>query len=134
MFECLIIGDSIGVGTASAINARRTVQCDEIAAEGATAKQILAWRKSTKTYGTSIFAIGSNDSPGSKLAADLIKIRASINTRRAIWVLPYSRQAAHLINTVAVSFGDESIDLKRFATSDHIHPQRYSDVARALLK
>ncbi|ATY34957.1 hypothetical protein CVN68_22325 (plasmid) [Sphingomonas psychrotolerans] len=134
MFECLILGDSTGVGTATALVAQYAIRCDVIAAERATAAQILAWRKPAKRYGASILAIGSNDSPGAKLADNLFKIRTSITTRRAIWLLPYSRQVASLVNKVAVAFGDESIDLGRFATNDHIHPQHYGDVARALLK
>ena len=45
MFECLILGDSIGVGTAQAINARAALHCDVMAVERASAKQIQAWRK-----------------------------------------------------------------------------------------
>ena len=37
MFECLILGDSTGVGTAHAINARYERRCDVQAAERATA-------------------------------------------------------------------------------------------------
>lgn len=134
MFECLILGDSIGVGTATALVARHAIHCDVMAVERVRAGQILGWRKPAKRYRTSILAIGSNDLPGTRLVGDLVKIRASITTRRAIWLLPYSREMAPLVNSVAVAFGDESIDLKRFATSDQIHPHRYDDVARALLK
>lgn len=134
MFECLILGDSTGVGTAAALVARYAIRCDVMAVERATAGQILAWRKPSKRYGTSILAMGSNDSPGPRLVGDLFKIRGSITTRRAIWLLPYSRQKALVVNSVAVAFGDESLDLERFATRDRIHPQRYDDVARALLK
>ncbi|AOH87243.1 hypothetical protein AWL63_24105 (plasmid) [Sphingomonas panacis] len=134
MFECLIMGDSTGVGTASAINARRTMHCDVIAAERATAKQILAWRKSTKTYGTAILAVGSNDIPGPALARDLAKMRSTLATRRVIWLLPYSRPAAGVVNSVAISFNDETLDLARFPSKDRVHPARYEDIAKALLK
>lgn len=134
MFECLILGDSIGVGTAKALVARYAIRCDVMAVERASAEQISAWRKPARRYGMSILAMGSNDSPGARLAGNLFKIRSSITTRRVIWLLPYSRQTAQVVNKVAVTFGDESVDLGRFATRDRIHPRRYDDVARALLK
>ena len=64
MFECLILGDGIGVGAAKEINARYARQRDVVAMERATADQILGWRKPPKGYGTCVFAIGSNDKPG----------------------------------------------------------------------
>jgi hypothetical protein len=133
MFECLILGDSIGVGIAKEINARYARQCDVRAVERATTDQISAWWKPRKIYGASIFAIGSNDDLGAALAAKLIRLRQSIATRRVIWLLPYSRERAYLVNSVAIRFGDETLDLMRFRSKDHIHPISYSDVAEALL-
>ena len=40
MFECLILGDSTGVGTAQAINARYERHCDVKATERATAMSL----------------------------------------------------------------------------------------------
>lgn len=133
MFECLILGDSIGVGVAKEINARYARQCDVTAVERATPDQILAWRNPRKVYGTCIFAIGSNDEPGTALAAKLSSLRQRIATRRVVWLLPYSRERAYLINSVAIRFGDETLDLMRFRSKDHVHPISYSDVAEALL-
>ena len=134
MFECLILGDSTGVGTAKEVNARYAGRCDVLAVERATAEQILAWRKPSKRYGTCIFAMGSNDDPRSQLTRRLIAIRKSIASRRVIWLLPYSRPRAYLVNTVAIAFADESLDLQRFRTNDLVHPARYSDVAATLLR
>lgn len=63
MFECLILGDSIGLGAAKAINERYARHCDVQAVERATAAQILSWRKLDKSYGSCVFAMGSNDAP-----------------------------------------------------------------------
>jgi hypothetical protein len=134
MFECLILGDSTGVGTARAINVRYARQCDVQAVERATASQILSWRRSGKDYGTCIFSIGSNDSPGPVLATKLAEIRARACFRRVIWLLPYARPQAYTVSSVAARFGDETVDLGRFASRDGIHPSRYMDVAAALLK
>lgn len=134
MFECLILGDSIGVGTAKAINARYGLRCDVMAVERVSAGQILAWRKPAKAYGTAILAVGSNDAPGRTLERRLAMIRTGISTRRVIWLLPYSRPVAYAVNSVALIFGDETLDLKRFPTRDKVHPVHYRDVAGALLK
>lgn len=134
MFECLILGDSTGVGTAQAINALYARQCDVQAVEGATAAQILSWRKPGKGYGTCIFSMGSNDEPGPALATRLSEIRTRACFRRVIWLLPYSRAQAYTVSSVAARFGDETVDLGRFASRDGIHPSRYMDVAAALLK
>ena len=134
MFECLFLGDSIGVGTARAVNARYAAQCDVQAAEGATALQILGWRRLAKRYGTSILSIGSNDQAGPALAEKLSKIRATVSTRRVIWLLPYARAPAYVVSSVAAVFGDETLDLQRFATRDHIHPENYGEVSSVLLR
>lgn len=134
MFECLILGDSIGVGTAQAINVRYARQCEVQAVERATAEQILGWRRPPKSFGTAIFAMGSNDAAGAALARKLLSIRASVRTRRVIWLLPYARQQAYVVSSVAATFGDETLDLARFPSRDHMHPARYGDVARTLLR
>lgn len=133
MFECLILGDSIGVGAAKEINARYALQCDVAAMERATADQILRWRKPPRSYATCVFAIGSNDEPGPALAAKLSRLRQTVVTRRVIWLLPYSRERAYLVNSVAIRFGDETLDLMRFRSNDHVHPISYGDVADALI-
>jgi hypothetical protein len=134
MFECLILGDSTGVGAAKAINALYARQCDVQAVEGARAAQILSWRRSGKDYGTCIFSLGSNDHAGPALAARLSAIRTKACFRRVIWLLPYARPQAYTVSSVAARFGDETVDLGRFASVDGIHPRRYRDVAAALLK
>ena len=134
MFECLILGDSIGLGTARAINERYSRQCDVQAVERATAAQILSWRKPDKNYGSCIFAMGSNDAPGRNVADRLLRIRSSICPRRVIWLLPYARPQAYIVSSIAARYGDETMDLLQFKTRDHVHPRGYSEVASALLR
>lgn len=134
MFECLILGDSIGLGTAKAINSQYAPRCDVQAVEGATAAQILSWRRPIKIYGSCVFAIGSNDPPGAPLARTLSRTRGSICFRRVIWLLPYARGQAYTVSSVAARYGDETVDLTRFPSVDHIHPRSYSQLASALLR
>ena len=134
MFACLIFGDSIGVGTAQAVHRQYHGRCEVQAIERATTAQILSWQPPARIFGTSVLSMGSNDQAGEQLRKNLLRIRMRILTRRAIWILPYSRPQAYIISRIAVAFGDETIDLARFATIDRIHPQRYGDLAAALLK
>lgn len=134
MFECLILGDSTGLGVARAINATHRVHCDVTAVEGASVGQITEWRISPKRYGTTILAVGSNDRPTPELKGLLARLREKLPTHRVIWLLPYARPNAAIVNSVAISFGDESLDLARFPSCDKVHPSRYSEVAKALLK
>ncbi|PBN42283.1 hypothetical protein [Sphingobium sp. D43FB] len=134
MFECLILGDSTGLGTARAINARYAAQCDVLAAERASAHQILRWRLPIKRYGASIFAIGSNDAATPRLAEELRAIRARIATRRVIWLLPYNRHRAYIVSSVAATYADETLDLLRFPSRDRVHPSSYGLVAKTLLQ
>ncbi|MDH4744889.1 hypothetical protein ACQKOH_14460 [Sphingomonas sp. NPDC092331] len=133
MFACLIIGDSIGVGMSRAIGDRYAGQCDKLVEERATVSQILSWRTPNKFYGTTLLAVGSNDEPSRLLALKLTRLRQNIPTQRAIWILPYSRTRAYLINSIAVTFGDETLDLARFQSKDRIHPVDYREVAAVLL-
>ncbi|WP_204266045.1 hypothetical protein, partial [Klebsiella aerogenes] len=50
-----------------------------------------------------------------------------------IWMLPYSRERAYLINSIAVTFGDDTLDIARFRTSDRVHQISYDEIAAVLL-
>lgn len=134
MFECLILGDSTGLGTARAINATHSAHCDVMAIEGATTSRVVGWRMAPKRYGTTILSVGSNDRPTPGLKHRLVRLRKKLVTRRVIWLLPYARENAGIVNSVAIYFHDESLDLARFPSRDKLHPSRYLDVAKALLK
>ncbi|WP_156842764.1 hypothetical protein [Novosphingobium aquimarinum] len=134
MFECLFLGDSLAVGTAQFTNARLARPCTVVATEGATARQIEAWRKPARSFGVTVIAIGSNDMPDDVLSARLTRIRASITSRRVIWLLPYSRPRFYVVSSVAARFRDETLDMLRFPSRDGLHPKRYQDVANSLLR
>ena len=134
MFECLFLGDSIGLGTARAVNAVFSPQCQVRAEIGAHSAEIMRWPLSSRTLGVAVISIGANDAARPVLATNLKAIRMRLNTRRAIWLLPYARGQARIVRAVAATFGDEMLDLGRFRTEDGVHPQSYGDVARALLR
>ncbi len=134
MFECLFLGDSLAVGAARYTNARLAQPCTVIASQGATTKQISAWRKPERVFGVTVIAIGSNDVPGRLLFERVSRLRSTIRSRRVIWLLPYSQPRSYLISSVAARFRDETLDMKRFPTRDGIHPKLYQDVANSLLR
>lgn len=134
MFECLVLGDSIGLGVAAEINRRLRAGCDVAAAQNVTTEQLLLWRPPIKAYGTTIIAVSSNDVLSAALPTSLAVLRRQLSTRRAIWLLPYSRPRAYVVNRIAMSFGDETLDLRRFETRDNVHPAKYRDVASKLLR
>jgi hypothetical protein len=134
VFECLILGDSIALGTAWAINSRSSVRCDVVAEQGATVDRLLTWTMPLKVYGSSIVCVGSNDLSGLALSKKLTRLRLGIRARRVIWLLPYSRSRALAVRSVAVTFGDEALDLVRFDSRDGVHPVSYPEVARTLLR
>jgi hypothetical protein len=134
MFECLFLGDSIGLGTARAVNAIYSQQCQVRAQVGARSAEMKRWPLPGRMLGATIISIGTNDAAQPLLAANLKAIRVRLNTRRAIWLLPYARGQARIVRFVASTFGDEILDLGRYRTKDGAHPQSYGDVARALLR
>lgn len=95
---------------------------------------MLGWPPGAKLYGTTILSIGSNDTPGMPMSRNLLELRRTMPARRVIWLLPYSRQRAYIVASIAATFGDETLDMVRFASRDNIHPISYRQVAQALLR
>lgn len=133
MFACLIMGDSIAVGTAEAVNAGIQTHCTVVAAIGASTHQVQRWRPPPGNYNTCLFSLGSNDRAGPALRSKLMAVRRQVCSRRVIWILPYNRSSSAAVTSIAVSFQDEVLDLAQFATRDGVHPISYGAVAAALL-
>jgi hypothetical protein len=134
MFGCLIIGDSVALGTAAAIEAIRPSVCTSVARVGASTAQVRGWRLANTTYGSALIATGSNDLPGAGMRSAIRKLRLTIPSRRLIWILPYERRRASIVAEVAVRFGDGAVDLRQFPTRDGVHPVNYRAVASSLLR
>ena len=80
-----------------------------------------------------IISAGSNDQGNRKLAEQLLFLRQKVSATRVVWLLPYRRDTAQQVNTVAKNFGDMTVDLKHFASQDGVHPS-YAQVTQYLLK
>lgn len=120
---------------------------------GAASTDMLRWRFLGRRFDTAILSVGSNEdlgtrrsrareasSPGvgrrrrEQVLATIANLRRALPSNRVIWMLPYDRERAAVVTTVAARFGDEVVDIARFQTRDRLHPTDYRAVARALLR
>ena len=121
------IGDSIAQGLGTS-------------AKGATTNATVGWNtdKIKKNYSAkggsdyTVISMGSNDKgyPNIKTAENATAVRESIKaqTKKVIWILPYDNSIAQKIQGVASKYGDKTIKLSEFPSSDGLHPKSYAKV------
>jgi lysophospholipase L1-like esterase len=122
MLECLILGDSIAVGTHMFKK-----ECVSYSKGGWNSWQYnrdyknQAQEQSAKSI---IISLGSNDHKGIKTYNELYKLREGLKGQKVFWILPnpelFARQADD-VKLIAISFGDTVIDTQRYQ-KDNIHP------------
>lgn len=136
MLECLIVGDSIAVGTKMFMP-----ECKDYAKGG-----INSWQYN-KMFGTKdlttdtlIISLGSNDHKGVKTYDELFSMRQRVNAKRVFWVLPHGNLNApqnlpiaeiqKIVQGVAEYYGDTVLPI-RGIQPDGIHPSwsGYKDIA-----
>lgn len=126
MLECLILGDSIAVGTHL-----QRYECVSYSKGGINSWQ---WNKmySDKdlTAGTVIISLGSNDHAGVHTFKELLKIREHVNAKKVFWILPNGNLKASSIpieniqdniKIIANSFKDVVLTIPE-VSKDGIHP------------
>jgi lysophospholipase L1-like esterase len=119
MLECLILGDSIAVGTHQA-----RPECVAYAKGGWNTWQ---WNrdylKNDLTAKTVIISLGSNDHKGVKTKAELRRIREKVGaTARVFWILPAIKpEIQATVNSMAEEYGDTVLPIPRLQ-KDGIHP------------
>ena len=124
MIECLIIGDSIAVGTAMA-----RPECVSYSKGGWNSWQ---WNKdylskvSDQSANTVIISLGANDHKGVKTEKELRKMRESIKGNRVFWIDPGQdrKPVPHdAIMRIAKEHGDIVLPRpKNHMSADGIHP------------
>ena len=124
MLECLIIGDSIAVGTAMARK-----ECVSYARGGWNSWQ---WNKdylaqaSAQPAQTLIISLGANDHKGVKTEQELRKMRSAIKADRVFWISPGMERKPipqTAIETIAKEYGDTILPRpEKHMSSDGIHP------------
>jgi lysophospholipase L1-like esterase len=126
MLDCLILGDSIAVGTAQV----RT-ECVSYSKGGWNSWQ---WNKhyidkenKDLTARSVIISLGTNDHNGVKTFDELLKMRRSVTAMRVYWILPPCNDkfckphVNDIVELIAKNYGDTVINTKRLQ-ADAIHP------------
>ena len=124
MIDCLILGDSIAVGTA-----RARPECVSYAKGGWNSWQ---WNKdylaqsSVQPAQTIIISLGANDHRGVKTEVELRKMREVIKGDRVFWIDPGKdrKPVQHdAIVRIAKEYGDTILPRpKNHMSSDGVHP------------
>lgn len=127
MLECLIIGDSIAVGTSMA-----RPECVSYSKGGWNSWQ---WNrdylKNDLTAKTVIISLGSNDHKGVRTKAELQRIREKVGTARVFWILPAIKpEIQEIVQAMAKEYGDTVLPITRLQP-DKIHPSwaGYKEIA-----
>ena len=126
MLECLIIGDSIAVGTA---NVRQ--ECVSYSKGGWNSwqwnKHYIVKEKKDLTAQNVIISLGTNDHKGVKTFDELMYMRRNVTAGRVYWILPpcndkFCKPSVNeIVEIIAKNFGDTIISTKRLQ-ADAIHP------------
>jgi lysophospholipase L1-like esterase len=141
MLECLILGDSIAIGTQQFRH-----ECAIYAQSGINSQQ---WRKkylkndqgSLPRAKTAIISLGSNDHINVRTVQELEGIRKAVNADRVFWILPHGNNPASgsniewiqaFVKVVAGNYGDTVLPITR-VQKDNVHPtwSGYRELAAA---
>ena len=118
MLECLIVGDSIAVGTH-----RVRPECVSLSRGGINSRD---WNKQNAgnsiTARTVIISLGSNDYKGIQTEAELQKLRELTKADRVFWILPAIKPAVQdTVRSIAAKYGDTVIPITGLQ-KDGVHP------------
>lgn len=126
MIDCMIIGDSIAVGT----HQQRT-ECVAYAKVGITSSQ---WNQQNSarelTANTVIISLGSNDHKGVYTHKELSAMRERVRATRVFWILPAGnnpiggvdiRYIQQIVQEVAEQHSDTVLKIKTLS-KDGVHP------------
>lgn len=118
MLDCLIIGDSIAVGTH-----QFRPECVAYAKGGWNTWQ---WNrdylKNDLTANTVIISLGSNDHQGIKTRKELETMRAKVKGSRVFWILPAIKEPIqNIVKEIAQVNGDTVLPITRLQ-KDGVHP------------
>ena len=124
MLECLIMGDSIAVGT----KMFAPKECVSYSKGGWNTWQWnKKWGKTPLSAKTVVISLGTNDHKGVNTYKELSKIRYRINSLKVVWIMPPCNKGFCKPNVnasvreIAHDYGDTIIGTE-FVQPDHIHP------------
>lgn len=118
MLECLILGDSIAVGTAQA-----RPECVSYSKGGINSRD---WNKrnagNSLAARTVIISLGSNDTKNIRTMWELQQLRDRVQADRVFWIIPAIKpDVQHMVKIVANSYGDTVLPITSLQ-KDGVHP------------
>ncbi len=118
MLECLILGDSIAVGTHQA-----RPKCAVYARSGINSRDFVnRYIGKDLVAGTVVISLGSNDHKGIKTKNELLDLRSQIVAKKVYWILPAIKpEIQEIVEEVADKHGDWIIKIP-YLSKDGIHP------------
>jgi hypothetical protein len=119
---CLIVGDSIAVGLASALKG-----CIVAAKVGMGSGWIAAHTPGT-IVDVAFISSGSNDPTNPNLSANLESTRMRLTAGRIVWIKPVNPHARGVVTAVAAAHGDKAVAF--MPGRDNVHPESYEALAR----
>jgi lysophospholipase L1-like esterase len=133
MLECLIVGDSIAVGTKMF-----APYCELQGKGGINSWQFNRMYKGSFYADTLIISLGSNDHKGVKTYDELFEMRQRVGAKNVFWVLPSGvakssgvsiEQIQSIVKELAAYYGDTVLPI-RGLQPDGIHPSwsGYKDI------
>jgi lysophospholipase L1-like esterase len=130
MLECLILGDSIAVGTAQA-----RPECVSYSKGGINSYDWLNTNVGKSPYQARhvIISLGSNDHKGVKTEVELRNIRQLTQADRVYWIVPAIKpQIQETVRRIAMENGDVILPIKELS-ADRVHPTSagYQQLAQA---
>ena len=124
---CLVLGDSIAVGTGQALRAEGVVCRLEAAVGISTAGWRVRFAPWDIPADVVVISLGSNDG-GRAAYPDLWQTRKKVKAKRVIWILPHcNARAAAAITAMAYEYGDYVMSFA--PAKDGIHPHSYTPLA-----
>lgn len=117
MIDCLILGDSIAVGTGMFRK-----ECTTLAQTGITSKDYnKKYNKGSFDAETVVISLGSNDSENMQTLKELFALRQVVKAKKVYWILPANKQTKREdVSVVADKFEDKTISFS--PSKDKVHP------------
>jgi lysophospholipase L1-like esterase len=118
MIDCMIIGDSIAVGTQ-----QFRKECVAYATGGLNTKQWNnKYRSADLTAGSVIISLGTNDHDGVNSFKELLAMRERVTAERVYWIMPPIKPHIQaMVEIISRNYNDTVITTNRLQ-ADKIHP------------
>jgi lysophospholipase L1-like esterase len=127
MLDCLILGDSIAVGTH-----QFRKECSSVSKGGINSWQFNKdYAQRIEPANTVIISLGSNDHNGVNTFKELMAMRQRVEGKRVFWIMPAIKpHIQDMVKIIANSYGDTILPITRLQP-DGVHPSwaGYKEIA-----